>query len=88
MLLLGLNQRQGVGQDLNSLREGAMKPDRKGRKVQEPVNGMVPKSGEHSLQYKIALRAYDLYLQRGGVDGHAEDDWLQAEQEILKEERQ
>lgn len=65
-----------------------MRPDRKGRKEQEPVNGTVPKSGEHSLQYKIALRAYDLYLQRGGVDGHAEDDWLQAEQEILKEEYQ
>ena len=26
----------------------------------------------------IALRTYELYLQRGDVDGHAEDDWLQA----------
>ena len=64
-----------------------MKPDRKERKVQEPVNGTVPKSDEQSLQYMIALRAYDLYLQRGREDGHAEDDWLQAEQAILKEER-
>jgi len=87
MLLLGLNYGQGVGQHLNILREGAMKPDRKGRKEQEPLNGMVPTAIELSLQEKIALMAYDLYLQRGGVDGHAEDDWLQAEQEILKEER-
>jgi Protein of unknown function (DUF2934) len=65
-----------------------MKPDRKGRKEQEPLNGTVPTAIELSLQEKIALRAYDRYLQRGGEDGHAEDDWLQAEQELLKEERQ
>jgi Protein of unknown function (DUF2934) len=28
-------------------------------------------------------RAYEIYLLRGGVDGHAMDDWLQAEQELL-----
>jgi len=29
----------------------------------------------------IALRAYELHLARGGVDGHALDDWLEAERE-------
>lgn len=40
------------------------------------------------VQKQIALRAYELYVQRGGVDGHAEEDWLQAEQEILEEKTQ
>ncbi len=32
---------------------------------------------------KIRLRAYQLYEERGRTDGHALDDWLQAEAEIL-----
>jgi hypothetical protein len=31
---------------------------------------------------KIRYRAYELYQQRGGEEGHASDDWLQAEEEI------
>jgi hypothetical protein len=31
---------------------------------------------------RIAVRAYELYLARGGVDGQAEEDWLTAEQEL------
>jgi Protein of unknown function (DUF2934) len=31
----------------------------------------------------IERRAYELYLVRGGVDGHALEDWLQAEKELL-----
>ena len=30
----------------------------------------------------IARRAYELYEQRGGEDGHDVDDWLQAEREL------
>ncbi len=30
----------------------------------------------------IERRAYEIYLVRGGVDGHAVDDWLQAEKEL------
>ncbi len=47
------------------------------------VNGVTPEDPALSVQKGIALRAYELYLQRGGVDGHAEEDWLQAEREIL-----
>lgn len=43
----------------------------------------MPENDALSIQKGIALRAYELYLQRGGVDGHAEEDWLQAEREIL-----
>jgi len=32
---------------------------------------------------EIRRRAYELYEQRGKVDGYALDDWLQAEAEVL-----
>ena len=32
---------------------------------------------------QIRHRAYELYEQRGKVDGHELDDWLQAEAEML-----
>jgi hypothetical protein len=31
---------------------------------------------------RIALRAYELYLARGGADGRDFDDWLAAEREM------
>jgi hypothetical protein len=34
---------------------------------------------------QIAARAYELYLRRGGIDGHAMEDWLTAEREALRE---
>jgi len=30
----------------------------------------------------VRARAYELYEVRGRIDGHAEEDWLQAEGEI------
>jgi hypothetical protein len=30
----------------------------------------------------IALRAYELFLERGGEHGHDVDDWLRAEFEL------
>lgn len=32
---------------------------------------------------RIAQRAYELYLQRGGTHGSDWDDWLRAEREVL-----
>ncbi|OQW30544.1 MAG: hypothetical protein A4E19_09550 [Nitrospira sp. SG-bin1] len=54
-----------------------------GKDRKTKVNGSTPDNEVLSIQKRIALRAYELYLQRGGMDGHAEDDWLQAEREIL-----
>lgn len=31
---------------------------------------------------RVAMRAYELYLARGGADGGALDDWLAAEREL------
>jgi Protein of unknown function (DUF2934) len=37
---------------------------------------------EHTQQ-TIRRRAYELYEQRGRKDGHAMEDWLRAESEVL-----
>ena len=34
------------------------------------------------IDQRIRQRAYELYVQRGRIDGHDLDDWLQAECEI------
>jgi len=38
---------------------------------------------EPMLEHAIQLRAYELYVQRGRGEGHAIDDWLAAEAELL-----
>jgi Protein of unknown function (DUF2934) len=38
---------------------------------------------ERMLEHAIRLRAYELYAQRGTAEGHAVQDWLQAEAELL-----
>lgn len=34
------------------------------------------------LHEQVRRRAYELYVQRGRLDGFAEQDWLQAEREL------
>ena len=38
---------------------------------------------EAALQARIRVRAYEIYEVRGNRDGHALDDWLEAEREIV-----
>jgi hypothetical protein len=33
---------------------------------------------------EVAARAYQIYLERGRVEGHEIDDWLQAEYELMQ----
>ena len=35
-----------------------------------------------SERERIAARAYELYLARGGADRQADDDWFNAEREL------
>jgi hypothetical protein len=35
-------------------------------------------------QKEIELRAYEIYLQRGGEDGNDRNDWLAAEKELTE----
>lgn len=47
-----------------------------------PGNG----NGSHSspdLESEIRVRAYQLYEERGYTAGHPEEDWFQAEREVL-----
>ncbi len=47
---------------------------------------MVKKSranGFHPTTEEIALRAYHIYLERGGAPGDALEDWTRAERELL-----
>ena len=36
---------------------------------------------------RVAQRAYELYLSRGGADGRDQDDWFVAEQEVVKNKK-
>lgn len=41
-------------------------------------------SADHAdLELEIRVRAYELYEQRGYTNGRAEQDWYDAEQEVL-----
>lgn len=39
--------------------------------------------GSNDFQGEIAKIAYDLYLQRGMIEGYDFDDWLQAENIVM-----
>ena len=47
--------------------------------VKKPrTNGSLPSTEE------IALRAYQIYLERAGAPGNALDDWTRAERELME----
>jgi len=56
--------------------------------LQMPENGNPNSNGKAShissdLEGEIRRRAYELYEQRGFIDGESERDWLEAEREVL-----
>ncbi len=63
----------------------------KGEKTSAPKAAKAKKVTQAAAEAKkalptheeIAKRSYELYLQRGAVDGFHEQDWLQAEAELL-----
>jgi Protein of unknown function (DUF2934) len=77
----------GYGGSCRSKRKGGAMKQENQKELKKTVNGVAPGNAVLLIQKKIAFRAYELYLQRGGVDGHEVEDWLQAEQELLQEER-
>jgi hypothetical protein len=38
----------------------------------------------HPTREETELLAYQIYVERGGADGHDVDDWLQAERELAE----
>jgi len=51
-----------------------------GVSVSRPVS--IPESQTPVNTEEIAERAYQLFLARGGSDGHDFDDWIEAERQI------
>ena len=65
------------------------------RRAKGPVNGILPVDAAKDSAAGVALawapsdddirvRAYQLYLERGGSGGTDVDDWVRAEQELHK----
>lgn len=60
--------------------------------MQKPTEESFPKSvpgtaEEHPTSEEIAVRAYELYIERGATPGQDVDDWLQAEAELAEEQK-
>lgn len=55
----------------------------KSKKRSEPAPEGRPPRVNGDARDRIALRAYELYLARGGADGGDFDDWLAAERELI-----
>jgi hypothetical protein len=55
-------------------------------KTRQPRSIKTAESGD--IENRIRDRAYQLYEQRGSVDGFALDDWFQAEAEVLRAQKQ
>jgi hypothetical protein len=51
-----------------------------------PVEIDLPPEAQPTTQ-EIAERAYGLFLERGGDEGHDLDDWLRAERELADAKR-
>jgi hypothetical protein len=47
-----------------------------------PVNE-APPAEDHPTHEEIAVRAYQIYVERGEAHGQDVDDWLQAERELI-----
>ena len=58
----------------------------KTRKTSSPTvrKSRTAASNSNPTTEEIALRAYQIYLERGGAPGNALEDWTRAERELSK----
>ena len=64
--------------------KAATKPAVDNNVLRMPENGNTRNGSLSSdLEAAIRLRAYELYAQRGYLEGFEKEDWLQAEREVL-----
>ena len=57
--------------------------------MSNPIEKSSPGSGQqtagrHPTHEEIELRAYQIYVERGGAQGNDLEDWLQAESELIE----
>jgi len=50
----------------------------------KPPVSLRPNRPDADIEEETRQRAYELYQERGGVDGNPTDDWLKAKQEVLR----
>ena len=62
------------------------KEEHMGKKREPAKPVLTAKAGESSAdrQQRIAQRAYELHVARGGQDGRDLEDWLEAEREFAE----
>ena len=48
------------------------------------MTNSVPTEKSPHTREEIELRAFQIFIERGGADGHDVDDWVQAEQELAE----
>jgi hypothetical protein len=53
------------------------------KRTASPKVKKTPSNGKHPEREDIALRAYEIYLERAGAPGNPLDDWTRAERELL-----
>ncbi len=58
------------------------KPPKSTLAVMEPI---LTTRENRNLEEVIRLRAYQLFEERGRAHGHHQEDWLRAEQEVLRQ---
>ena len=56
----------------------------KTRKTSSPTVKKSSTVNGHPTREEIALRAYEIFLERGGAPGNALEDWTRAERELLE----
>jgi len=72
--------RAKVPRTTNSSRKQTITMPEAGTASQARTNG---NGGTADLEFQIRQRAYELYEQRGCTPGQENDDWFQAEREVL-----
>jgi hypothetical protein len=56
----------------------------KTRKSSSPAARKSTSSESQPTREQIAMRAYEIYMERGGEPGHELEDWTRAERELLE----
>ena len=48
------------------------------------TNSVPTEKSPHPTHEEIELCVFQIFIERGGADGHDVDDWVQAEQELVE----
>jgi hypothetical protein len=78
------NRKEGVTNMPLKNRKNAQPSEKRTKTEFRTVTGPVGNVPNHEA---IMRRAYEIHVGRGGLHGHDLDDWLQAERELLENNR-